>query len=87
LKNISRVRFNSLDPHAIRATRQVSGHDFSVLHEPSEAMRKQRSRAVQALKKYFSLRRRPARSETERLKDRTTCKPDQKGETAEGIRD
>jgi hypothetical protein len=37
-------------PRAIRATRQVSGHDFSVLLEPSEAMRKQRSRAVQALK-------------------------------------
>jgi hypothetical protein len=55
------VRFNSLDPRAIRATRQVSGHDFSVLLEPSEAMRKQRSRAVQALKN-ISLRRRPSRS-------------------------
>jgi hypothetical protein len=36
--------------HGLRSTTQVSGHDFSVLLEPSEAMRKQRSRAVQALK-------------------------------------
>ena len=37
-------------PHALRFTTQVSGHDFSVLLEPSEATRKQRSRAVKRRK-------------------------------------
>ena len=36
---------------ALRSTRQVSGHDLSVLLEPSEATRKQRSRAVKETKK------------------------------------
>jgi hypothetical protein len=49
-------------PHALRSTTQASGHDLSDLPEMSVANRGLRSRAENAPQRNPSLRRRPARS-------------------------